>query len=93
MAACFHLISPLDSQEQPPERVHAGHRRSLGSWPCQKENGSIIQYWLLYVADTQKYCSNLSCQNILIYKQYQPMKTSEVEDLYHICLLRKPPPH
>ena len=36
MAACFCLVSPLDSEEQPPERVRDGHGRSFGSWPWQK---------------------------------------------------------
>ena len=43
VAACFRLVSPLDSQEQEQEeqedakRVPDCHDRSFGSWPWQKK--------------------------------------------------------
>ena len=44
VAACFHLVSPLEIQQQEQqqkERVPDGHGRSFGSWPWQKYGGDI----------------------------------------------------
>ena len=59
VAACFRLVSPLDSQQHQQQehakRVPDGHGQSFGSWPWQK----VINIPDIQVHKANKYAFNI----------------------------------
>ena len=67
VAACFRLVSLLDSQQQQQEEDHAkrvpdGHGRSFGSSPWQKDQ-TMCFYLILLTKNTKAFFSSLFLKN------------------------------